>query len=99
MDPKYNRVCTFGFLQLLSKTFTELEVICVKYLFRLNFEERSKYVLVTLAGRERVTKAMVIEILYILNKWKQLEEFFGINVTDECQCALASGFNRIPSIR
>lgn len=93
---QFNEPCGIPFLAALSNSLTSLERILVKYLFKMDFETTYRHLLAALAYTRSVSKATVIETLFILRRWHEINAFFALDLSKMKDCYIVAQFTNIP---
>lgn len=93
---QFKKECSVRFLKDVSKIFSEKEEIYIKYLFKMNYAAKYRHVLAALATMRTVTESLIIETLFIMKRWKEIELYFSLNVFNIEDCYIVSQFAQIP---
>ncbi|CAA58394.2 U15 [Human betaherpesvirus 6A] len=89
-------LCPLPVLMSLSNMFSKIEIVYVKYLFKMDFSTMYRYILPALTLSMTVTKSLVIEMLFILKRWEDIDQFFRLNIRKVNDCFIVAQFNHIP---
>nr|APO38645.1 protein U15 [Human betaherpesvirus 6A] len=89
-------LCPLPVLMSLSNMFSKIEIVYVKYLFKMDFSTMYRYILPALTLSMTVTKSVVIEMLFILKRWEDIDQFFRLNIRKVSDCFIVAQFNHIP---
>nr|ARM64451.1 hypothetical protein [Human betaherpesvirus 6] len=89
-------LCPLPVLMSLSNILSNTEIIYVKYLFKMDFSTMYRFILPALTLSMTVTKSVVIEMLFILKRWEEINQFFRLNIRKVNDCFVVAQFTNIP---
>ncbi|AAD49689.1 U15 [Human betaherpesvirus 6B] len=89
-------LCPLPALMSLSNILSNTEIIYVKYLFKMDFSTMYRFILPALTLSMTVTKSVVIEMLFILKRWEEINQFFRLNIRKVNDCFVVAQFTNIP---
>ncbi|AGJ51995.1 U15 [Human betaherpesvirus 6A] len=89
-------LCPLPVLMSLSNMLSKIEIVYVKYLFKMDFYTMYRFLLPALTLSMTVTKSVVIEMLFILKRWEDIDQFFRLNIRKVNDCMVVAQFTHIP---
>lgn len=65
----------------------------------MDFGTIYRYILPALTATRTITKAVIIEMLFILTRWNDIKIYFSLDVFQKYDCFIVSQFTNIPICR